>query len=118
MNYFDGKHYIITLLLPKSNYTENIIKHYIISDNNPLQNKEIDKYLSKWKKEFFYEFGDTEDKPRTDIYAEEYGLFGKEFDCIYNDWVQNYLNNIEVECILITNKYKTDCLNKQSWIKL
>ena len=70
------------------------------------------------KKEFFYEFGDTEDKPRADIYAEEYGLFGKECDCIYNDWVQNYLNNIEVECTLITNEYKTNCLNKQSWIKL
>lgn len=118
MNYLDGKHYIITLLFSKDNYTEDIIKHYVISDNNPLQNKEIDKYLPKWKKEFFYEFGDTEDKPRADIYAEEYGLFGKEFDCIYNDWVQNYLNNIEVECTLITNEYKTDCLNKQSWIKL
>lgn len=56
MNYLDGKHYIITLFLPEGNYTENIIKHYIISDNNSLQNKEINKYLSKWKKEFFYEF--------------------------------------------------------------
>ena len=50
MNYLDGKHYIITLFLPEGNYTENIIKHYIISDNNSLQNKEINKYLSKWKK--------------------------------------------------------------------
>ena len=70
------------------------------------------------EKEFFYKFGDTEDKPCVFIYAEEYWLFVKEFDCIYNDWVQNYLNNIEVECTLITNEYKTDYLNKQSWIKL
>ena len=71
MNYLDGKHYIITLLFSKGNYTEDIIKYYIISDNNPLQNKEINKYLSKWKKEFFYEFGDTEDKPRADIYMQK-----------------------------------------------
>ena len=48
MNYLDGKHYIITLLFSKDNYTEDIIKHYIISDNNPLQNKEINKYLNDY----------------------------------------------------------------------
>lgn len=107
MNYLDGKHYIITLL-----YKDDYSKYYIISDKNPLQNKEINKYLLKWAEEFF----DIEDI--ANICAEEYGIF---FDNIYyKKLVQHYLNNIKINCTLITDTYKNkiDWFNKQNWIKL
>lgn len=121
MNYLDGKHYILSLILYKGDYTEDIIEYYIISDKNPLKSKEIiNKYIPKWKEEFFYEFGDIEDEPHADIYAEEYGIFGKEFDDIYNIWKQNYLDNINIKCILITEiqKAEIEWFNKQNWIKI
>lgn len=122
MNYLDGKHYILSLILYKGDHTEDIIEHYIISDKNPLKSKEIiNKYIPEWKEEFFYEFGGTdEDKPHADTYAEEYGIFEKEFDDIYNIWEQNYLDNIDIKCILITEIQKTEIewFNKQNWIKI